>query len=290
MHKCCPVCRTFFKSQRKSKVTCSDKCRKKLSRNKVDNLDLSTPQGSSGRTKKCHSKKVKTTHTCPTCKIKHRSYLKRRACPDCYKFQSSPVAKFIASRFGKWLINELRKSETIEVIPRVNFINEMNQLLILNERYIQINNNRLGVNEREYERRHIIPRRVNLSDDQFNSDYVLGILSERNLWLGGSKGNKRYSNDTDVEALIAKGCPDTTKLYIYESGLNPQLRIKEGLSNRVICQMLDEYTKGQFFSWIGLVINNNKVSIPSGSGNYKKGSNLLKSKDKISALQKGNVM
>ena len=184
INKTCKICGDSLSGMRSGALYCSKACSQK-------------------------AKRVKVKKTCmnPTCKNILSKQQKRFCSVVCRKAEtaSRKVDLFSQTRFGLYLIKEVQKAKTVEILDDLREHSELESLFTLYKRRSKYSGYRRRA---EYHLCHLYP---------VNGNCGVGLLSSRNLVIGMAAANFSLK-DEETSGL---GC------FIPHKSLKQELKVKE---------------------------------------------------------------
>jgi len=188
----CYHCKALFKPVREGHVHCSDTCRKL--RNKAKNKVISDQNR------------------------------KRRL--------AEKVKKLASSTFGRYLIRELKRAKTVQILTGQSAEN-LKALVALRRRCTTTSGYEEGEPLGTYELSHIWP---------VKSTNSIGLLCVENLVIAPKTFNRQHAQKFPVKALVGKAIPD--------AALSAQWKVTEGMNSLQVLKLARAFMGEEFDKWL----------------------------------------
>lgn len=188
----CAHCKVPFKPVRRGHVHCSDTCRKL--RNKAKNKVISDLKK------------------------------KRRL--------AGKVQKLAASTFGRYLIREIRRAKTVQILTGQS-AESLKALVSLRRRCTAASGYEEGEPLGTYELSHIWP---------VKSSHSIGLLCVENLVIAPKSFNRQQAQKFPVHDLIGKAIPD--------AALSDQWKVTEGMDSLQVLKLARAFMGEEFDKWL----------------------------------------
>ncbi|MFV7785597.1 hypothetical protein ACNPKB_16280 [Shewanella marisflavi] len=211
----CVHCKSSFKAKRKTAKFCSDRCTKAFKRNTVKSTRKSKPLN---HCKSCGSLTKNKSFCNHDCQSTHTEK----------RHQQQALKCFHRTGFGKWLIYNCKRANTVQILTGSNF-HSFNGLFTLYKRMVRANG--YGkYREHLFELAHLAPVKGRDS---------IGLLSTANLLIASKEVNRSLSNDDYNH---------TSRIMV--TGLQSRYKVYSDTSDTEILSLINGLTDGELFRFI----------------------------------------
>lgn len=174
-----------------------------------------------------------------TCrKLSHKEQLKVKSDRKKARRIASKLSKLSSCSFGRYLIKEIRRAGTVEVLQG-HTADTLNKLLALRRKCTTAGGYKNGEPLGTYELSHIWP---------VASTPYLGLLNAENLVITPKEFNRKHGTKSPVSGYLGRRIP--------RSSLQPSWQVKENDGNSSLLKLVRSYLGSEFDRWLsGFVIS-----------------------------------